>query len=50
MVALYLSKDSALTPDMAVTSQMLLRSGGPLAALLGPVLRAWRVAYSLRGA
>lgn len=50
MVALYLSKDSALTPDMVATSQMLLRSGGPLAALLGPVLRAWRVAYSLRGA
>jgi tetraprenyl-beta-curcumene synthase len=50
MVALYLSKDSALTPEMAITSQILLRSGGPLAALLGPVLRAWRVAYSLRGA
>ncbi|HEX4837032.1 MAG TPA: DUF2600 family protein [Solirubrobacteraceae bacterium] len=50
MVALYLSKDSALTPDMVATSQMLLRSGGPLATLLGPVLRAWRVAYSLRGA
>ncbi len=50
MIALYLSKDSALTPELALTSQMLLRSGGPLAALLGPVLRAWRVAYSLRGA
>jgi tetraprenyl-beta-curcumene synthase len=50
MVALYLSKDSALTPEMASTSQMLLRSGGPLAALLGPVLRAWRSAYSLREA
>jgi tetraprenyl-beta-curcumene synthase len=50
MVALYLSKDSALTPEMAPTSQTLLRAGGPLAALLGPVLRTWRVAYSLRGA
>lgn len=50
MAALYLSKDSALTPDMRSTSLMLLRSGGPLAALLGPVLRAWRMAYSLRGA
>jgi tetraprenyl-beta-curcumene synthase len=50
MVALYLSKDSALSPEMALTSQMLLRSGGPLAALLGPVLRVWRAAYSLRGA
>lgn len=47
MAALYLSKDSALTPDMHATSRMLLRSGGPLATLLGPVLRAWRVAYSL---
>lgn len=50
MVALYLSKDSALTPAAAPTSQMLLSSGGSLTALLGPVLRAWRTAYSLRGA
>jgi tetraprenyl-beta-curcumene synthase len=48
MAALYLSKDSALTPDMRHTSRMLLRCGGPLATLLGPVLRAWRTAYSLR--
>jgi tetraprenyl-beta-curcumene synthase len=50
MVALYLSKDSALTPELALTSRRLLRSGGPLSALLGPVLRAWRMAYSLKGA
>jgi hypothetical protein len=50
MVALYLSKDSALTPDTEPTSQMLLGAGGPLTALLGPVLRTWRTAYSLRGA
>jgi len=50
MIALYLSRDSALTPELESTSQMLLRSGGPLAVLLGPVLRAWRVAYSLKGA
>jgi|SRR5580693_4105022 tetraprenyl-beta-curcumene synthase len=48
MAALYLSKDSALTPDMRPTSRMLLRAGGTLTTLLGPVLRAWRVAYSLR--
>jgi tetraprenyl-beta-curcumene synthase len=48
MIAMYLSKDSARTPDMQATSRMLLRSGGPLAMLLGPVLRAWRVAYALR--
>jgi tetraprenyl-beta-curcumene synthase len=50
MVALYLSKDSALTPELAATSQMLLRSGGPLAARLGPVLRGWRALYLLGGA
>jgi tetraprenyl-beta-curcumene synthase len=50
MVAMYLSKDSARTPDMQATSRMLLHSGGPLATLLGPVLRGWRVAYSLRKA
>jgi tetraprenyl-beta-curcumene synthase len=50
MVSLYLSKDSALELEVAITSQMLLRSGGPLAMLLGPVLRGWRTAYSLRGA
>ena len=50
MVALYLSKDSALTPELAPTSHVLLRSGGPLAALLGPVLRTWRIAYLLSGA
>ncbi len=48
MVALYLSKDSVVTPDTRTTSRMLLRSGGPLAMLLGPVLRAWRLLYSLR--
>jgi tetraprenyl-beta-curcumene synthase len=49
MAALYLSKDSALTAEMRETSRMLLCSGGSLARLLGPVLRAWRVAYSLGG-
>jgi tetraprenyl-beta-curcumene synthase len=50
MVSMYLSKDSAVTPDMKPMSRQLLRSAGPLAVLLGPVLRAWRVAYSLKGA
>jgi tetraprenyl-beta-curcumene synthase len=48
MIALYLSKDSVRSPDMKATSRMLLCSGGRLAMLLGPVLRAWRLAYSLR--
>ncbi len=50
MVALYLSKDTALEGEMGPTSRMLLSSGGLLAAMLGPVLRFWRAAYSLKGA
>jgi tetraprenyl-beta-curcumene synthase len=50
MIALYLSKDSALAPEAITTSRALLGSGGTLTLLLGPVLRAWRIAYSLRGA
>ncbi|HTB50857.1 MAG TPA: DUF2600 family protein [Solirubrobacteraceae bacterium] len=48
MIALYLSKDSVRTPDMDSASRLLLRSGGPLAILLGPVLRSWRLLYALR--
>jgi tetraprenyl-beta-curcumene synthase len=47
MIALYLSKDSVRGPEMQPTSQMLLRSAGPLAMLLGPVLRGWRILNSL---
>jgi tetraprenyl-beta-curcumene synthase len=50
MVAMYLSKDSAVTPEMKPMSQRLLHSAGPLAALLVPILRAWRQAYSLKEA
>lgn len=48
MIAMYLSKDSSRTSEMQLISRKLLRSGNSLARLLGPVLRAWRVAYSLR--
>jgi hypothetical protein len=48
MIALYLSKDSVRSLEMAATSQMLLRSGGSLTVLLGPVLRSWRLFNSLR--
>jgi tetraprenyl-beta-curcumene synthase len=48
MIALYLTKDSVCTPEMVATSRMLLRSGGSLPMLLRPVLRAWRLLYSLR--
>jgi tetraprenyl-beta-curcumene synthase len=48
MIAMYLSKDSTRTIEMAPTSRLLLRSGAWLAILLGPILRAWRLLYSLR--
>lgn len=50
MIALYLSKDSTRTPEMKQFSWLLLHAGGPLAMLLAPVLRIWRVAYLLREA
>jgi tetraprenyl-beta-curcumene synthase len=48
MIAMYLSKDSSRLPDLDLMSRTLLRSGDSLAMLLGPVLRAWRILYSLR--
>ena len=48
MIAMYLSKDSARTSEMQPTSRRLLRSGESLARWLAPVLRAWRMLYSLR--
>lgn len=48
MVAMYLSKDSARTPDMRPATRRLARAGGSLAQVLVPVLRAWRIAYSQR--
>jgi tetraprenyl-beta-curcumene synthase len=49
MVAMYLSKDSARTPEMRAATRRLACAGGSLARLLLPVLRVWRVAYALRG-
>lgn len=48
MVALYLSKDSVRVLEMQGVTNVLLRSGGPLAMLLVPVLRAWRLTNALR--
>ena len=50
MVAMYLSKDSVIDAEAARLSKSLMRSAGPLAGVLGPVLRAWRLANSLRDA
>jgi tetraprenyl-beta-curcumene synthase len=48
MIALYLSKDSARTPELRATSKSIALAGGSLPRLLLPVLRAWRVAYAQR--
>jgi tetraprenyl-beta-curcumene synthase len=48
MVALYLSKDTALAPEVARARRSLLYSGGPLTVLLGPVLRMWRAMCAVR--
>lgn len=48
MIAMYLSKDSAQTPDMAHSTTILVNAGGSLTRLLLPVLRLWRLAYGQR--
>ncbi len=50
MMAMYLSKDSARTPQMRATTTNLIRAGGPLPRLLVPVLRLWRIAYGQQSA
>jgi tetraprenyl-beta-curcumene synthase len=50
MFAMYLSKDSALTPAMRKTTERILAAGGSLTRVLHPILRLWRVAYGLRSA
>jgi tetraprenyl-beta-curcumene synthase len=50
MVAMYASKDSAREPHMRATTASLVCAGGPLARLLVPVLRLWRVVYGQQSA
>jgi tetraprenyl-beta-curcumene synthase len=50
MIAFYLSKDSVRAPEMREGTRKLRRAGGPLVALLVPVLRVWRMAYRQRSA
>ncbi|MGA2164534.1 MAG: DUF2600 family protein [Solirubrobacteraceae bacterium] len=50
MFAMYLSKDSALTPAMRQTTGRIVDSGGSLTRVLHPILRLWRTAYGLRSA
>jgi tetraprenyl-beta-curcumene synthase len=48
MQAMYLTKDSARTAAMREHTRALISVGGPLARLLLPILRLWRVAYAQR--
>jgi tetraprenyl-beta-curcumene synthase len=50
MVSMYLSKDSARTPEMRACTRQMVRAGGSLTRLLHPILRLWRIAYSQRSA
>jgi tetraprenyl-beta-curcumene synthase len=50
MFAMYLSKDSALTPTMHQSTKRIVDAGGSLTRFLHPVLRLWRIAYALRSA
>jgi tetraprenyl-beta-curcumene synthase len=50
MVAMYLSKDSARTPDMRASTAGLARAGGSLTRILLPILRVWRIAFAQREA
>lgn len=46
MIAMYLSKDSALTPEMRGHTDGLVEAGGSLVRALHPVLRLWRRAFA----
>jgi tetraprenyl-beta-curcumene synthase len=48
MVAMYLSKDSALTPAMREATTRIIDAGGSLTRVLHPILRLWRTVYGLR--
>jgi len=50
MIAFFLSKQSARAPELRASTRELRRAGGPLVALLLPVLRLWRTAYGQRSA
>lgn len=48
MTALYLSKDSARSPELRSDTRALAESGGSLTRALLPILRLWRTAYAVR--
>ncbi len=50
MIAMYLSKDAAATPQLQGGTDILIRAGGSLTRLMLPILRMWRIAYGQRSA
>jgi tetraprenyl-beta-curcumene synthase len=50
MIAMYLSKDAARSPELRATTRDLARAGGSLTCLLLPILRAWRIRYRQQAA
>ena len=50
MVALYLSKDSARSPDLRAMTKEIASAAGTLPRLLLPVLRVWRICNGQRAA
>ena len=43
MIAMYLSKSTTRTPQVHADTREILRAAGPLAQLLHPILKAWRL-------
>jgi hypothetical protein len=50
MIAMYLSKDTARTPQLRAGTKTFIKAGGTLTRLLLPILRVWRAAYHQRSA
>jgi tetraprenyl-beta-curcumene synthase len=50
MIAMYLSKDTARTPQLRTGTAAIIHAGGSLTRLLLPILRIWRIAYAQRSA
>ena len=50
MTAMYLSKDSARSPELEATTREIVRAGGSLTRLLLPILRTWRIRYRQQSA
>jgi tetraprenyl-beta-curcumene synthase len=50
MIAMYLSKDAARTPQLKAGTSAFIHAGGPLTRLMLPTLRAWRIANAQRSA